>query len=814
MRGDGPENAEVMVIGEAPGKQEDDKGRPFVGKSGELLNQLLKENGLDRRKIYVTNVVKCRPPGNRTPTANEMKACKPYLDAEFDRIKPKFVLLLGAPALKVVTRKSGITNLRGQVLPPSGIQGSFFEVEVPKVMATFHPAAALRDPARHPPLVKDVEKFSLLVRDELPKEEKLSYRRIVDRESWRAFLADFERCEAFSFDVETTGLDRHMENGAINSIQFGLEIDERIETWVLPLEIRSEPGWENPFRGAYSLQKRMLAVIVRLSREKKAVAQNGKFDNLWLRKIYGLSFELYFDTMLAHHTLDENSSHDLKTMVIEEGGPNYDIPLKDKLGRGNLKVFYDYGAADGYWELKLYQLLRKKLVAERSLRRLFSRLVMRSARAFEDIEENGLWLDLDRLQATREKLQTKLTAIKKDLDEYARKVTKRKVNWDSPDQVADLLFRRMKLPVIEETDGGKPSTAETVLLRLDAPIAKKLIEYRGVTKNLSTYIDGWEKLRHGNRLYLSTKLHGTVTGRYSSRLHQVPRDPEIRSNVTAPPGWKFGSADYSQIELRLVAHAADERRMKLIFQTGGDIHSTTASEVLGTDPSELTKEERKKGKPINFGFVYGMWWKKFGAYARDNYGVVFKDSESKAYRERFFEIYADLPKWHERMRRIVRLLGYVTSLSGRKRRLPGAMSTDDAIRQEAERQAINAPIQGFGSGDMKAMAIVELHEKFRDPEFVKSLRTKDGKWFTFPTDDRGRPDILRIVGEVHDSILFWVREGYEEIVLPEIKRIMERPALFEEFKIDISVPILVDIELGPWGSPTLKWENDRLVPID
>ena len=186
------------------------------------------------------------------------------------------------------------------------------------------------------------------------------------------------------------------------------------------------------------------------------------------------------------------------------------------------------------------------------------------------------------------------------------------------------------------------------------------------------------------------------------------------------------------------------------------------------------------GKPVNFGFLYGMWWKKFRVYARDNYGVNFTDQQSQKYRERFFELYSGLVSWHERMKRCVRLYGQVVSLSGRVRRLPGVYSSDKSMQQEAERQGINSPIQGFGSGDLKAMAMVEVHE-------------------TFDLDS------VRIVGEVHDSILMWIRTEFLREAIPRIKQIMEQPKLLQAFKIRMTVPLVADFEVGTWSLGD-KWE--------
>lgn len=798
MIGSGPKRADVMIIGEAPGATEDNVGLPFQGKSGKLLDALLDDHGLERRKIYVTNVVKCRPPENAKPSSAQIKACAPYLRWEFEHVKPKKVLALGAIAVKAL-KLGKVTEIRGQPMKTKdGID----------VMATFHPSAALRDPTKHPALEKDISRFAMFIDDALPEKKTLKYRIIRGTKDWDEFLESFKRCSVFSFDVETTSLKWFLDEERVNSIQFGLDDGE---TWVLPLNAP-----DSYVRGRLSLQAKMLALLVQLSEGKHCAAHNGKFDNLWLRKHYGVSFHLTFDTMLASHTLDENRSHELKQLAPDLlDAPDYDVPLKVKqfLVPERIKDSYDYAAADGYWELGLYHHFRPQFLQDRVMRRLFFQLVMPAARMFEDIEENGLWIDLERQAEVRKELEADMRRVLKELNGMVKKP----INWGSPDQLAKLLFEDLGLEVLDKTPGGKPSTDESVLLRLAEkhPIAQKLIEYRGIAKNLSTYVNGWDKFRVGNHLYLSTKLHGTVTGRYSSRLHQVPRDPKIRSILDAPPpgalddcpeGWYHGQADYSQIELRLVAHDSGDRRLKMVFQSGGDAHATTASEILGKDPDDLTKEERKQAKPVNFGFIYGMWWKKFLIYARDNYGVVFTEQEAQMWRKRFFEIYSGIEPWHERKRKAVRMMGYVVSLSGRKRRLPGAFSSDDMVRQEAERQAINSPIQGFGSGDMKAMAMVELHEKFRNYEFVKSIVGRE----MFPVRN-GIPDIFRIVGEVHDSILFWVRRGWESIVLPHVKRIMESPALFDVFKIELDVPIVVDIEIGAWGTPIASWKDGKLI---
>ena len=753
--GTGPKHAKIMIVGEAPGEQEDNSGKPFQGRSGKLLNEMLEAAGIDRKDVYITNITKCHPPENRNPTTTEVKACKPYLDHEIATVKPQFIMTLGATALKGLTKKAKITELHGQIIEYNGV----------KLVPTFHPAAALRDPARIDPLRKDIVKLGHITRGQVPTAEGLHWEVIRTMDQWNQFVEEFTESSEVAVDIETTGLDRYADGAAINSIQFGLGTGRN---WSLPLEVR-----DSPWKDKKKVRQNFVETLVELSEGKVIVGQNFKFDNLWIKAIYGVKFYLKFDTMLAHHTLDENSPHGLKELASEFcNAPSYDVDLKTKLGQGDLEKFYKYGCFDVYYTLQLYYIFRARLLKDAILRRLFYKLVMPAARMFEDVEEDGLFINVDKLEET-EKVLTK------QRDELLDKMNASAggdVNWNSPAQIGELFFKKFKLPVLETTGAGKPSTSESVLLRLQDkhPVAKMLMTYRGIEKNLSTYVIGWKKLMHEERLYLSTKLHGTVTGRYASRLHQVPRDPMIRSHIDAPDGWTFVCADYSQIELRLAAMLSNDTRMKMIFQTGGDIHSATASVILSKPVEKLSKEERKMAKAVNFGLLYGMGWPKLVLYARDNYGVDMSDEEAQQFRKRYFETYAALPAWHERQRRCVRAFGQVVSLSGRIRRLPGINSSEKGIRAEAERQGINSPVQGFGSGDLKAMAMVEVSESFDLDE-------------------------VRIKGEVHDSILLWVRTDLLEDRLPEIKAIMESPRRLKEFGINMTVPLVADFEVGAWG---------------
>jgi DNA polymerase-1 len=342
--------------------------------------------------------------------------------------------------------------------------------------------------------------------------------------------------------------------------------------------------------------------------------------------------------------------------------------------------------------------------------------------------------------------------------------------------------------------------AESVLLHLQAqwkhPAIDLMLERVGWQKNLSSFFNAYEQMYDENhRIHTTFKLAGTVTGRLSSgkadaekvggrtdlrgvNLQQVPRDPFIRGMFGAPPGWSFVEADYSQIELRIAAFIAKERHMIQLYQEGADIHLATAMAVTGLPANRITKEIRKKvGKPVNFGFLYGMGWRKFIETAFNNYGAVFSDAEAQAYRRAYFDLYPDLPRWHDRQRRLVRDNGRVQSPLGRVRHLPDIHSPEKGVQAEAERQAINSPVQGFAS-DMALLSMVLINEEFRRQGIAANC-----------------------LGLVHDAVNFEVRNDCLAQALPIIKDTMEDPTpLRKKFGTVLTIPIVADLKIGRhWG---------------
>lgn len=771
--GAGPSKAKVMVVNSYATEQDEQEGAAVMPSS---LVERLRAIGLDPEKVYYTNAIKCACPRGTKYKVGDIKKCKQHLDKEIAAVQPTYVLVLGAQALKA-TVDGSITELNGVMVEKDGI----------KYMPSYSPGIVYRDPGKAPFVEKAMNNFKAMMEGSLEGLPELDIRLITNmRELKRAFhhLRDNNYLH-LSYDIETTGLVRFEDE--VNLFGFG---NDRVQ-YIIPLEARY-----SPLKGARLAQRKLIRTCVNwLNRNAKAlVAGNGKFDDLFLKYRFGVKPNITFDVVLASHILNENTPNGVKeNAVLECNAPEWDVDKDLKTGKYKTREKYQeyltYLGYDIYYEYKLYRVFHKKLKQDRALMKLFYHLYMPGIISYETVEEHGVFIYPQQFKKVRKHLESEREAIEKQL----LKLAKHEVNWNSPAQIQKLLYEELKLPVIETTESGSPSTSEATLMQLrdKHPIVELILKYRGVNIQISHFIDGWINRMWGRRLFPNFKLHGTVTGRTSCtdpNLQQVPRDPIIRNLVGAPEGWSVVEIDYSQAELRIAAIMSGDETMKRIYQTGGDIHTHTYEMITGekvSDDKYIKKEQRKKAKAVNFGFVYGMGWRKFKIYARDNYGVDLTDKEAEQWRERFFQAYHSLPKWHSKQRRIVQSMGQVRSPIGRLRRLPDIYSTDKSKKAEAERQSINSPVQGFGS-DLTILGMSEImgNAQYYDPDYVLD---KD-KFF--------------VIGTVHDATLFEVRNDYLMEFCPRAKHILEHPKALEDvFHFDTDVPIVADVAVGKsWGA--------------
>lgn len=788
LLGDERSPKKVLLVGEAPGVQEEKAGRLFIGRAGRLLRQSLERCDFSEEDYSIINSVCCRPPANRTPKAAEIKACKYWVDQVIRDVNPRYVLIMGNPALKSVLNLTGITKYRGK---PQEIDGVIY-------LPTFHPSAVLRDPTKEGAFEADLQLLADIVDNKgVPREEGLNPVVVNNRALVKEMLDDLNG--GVSFDIETTCLYPWDKIAQVNLIGFGT----RRTQWILPAShfCPEASVWNK------KQLERILRQLTEALQDCVVIAHNGKFDSLWMKVHYGVDWEINFDTMLAHYLLNENSLHNLEYLAqIYLGAVHYDLDPRtapwDKL--------IVYHAKDLYYTRKLKYLFARRLHKEANSRTIFQRILMPCSTMFTEAELNGFYVDVPEMGKVEKKLRAQVAELERKLKKYGD------INFNSTQQLANLLFKELK--PIEYTGKGAPSTKESVLKRLKHPITDAMLEHRSATKLLGTYIKGWKPFLVGNLIHPSFKLHGAVTGRASCEhpnLQQVPRDSSIRSLITAPKGWVFVEADLSQIELRIAAELSGERNMLDTFYSGKDIHWRTAIREIsrGGGEAELVVKTaqqhlgrkvsydeavqviyemgvkkasaidkrwgdlRYKAKAVNFGFLYGMWHKKFRDYAYDEYGIQLTEAQAKASREAYFDMYPGLEEWHERQRRYARRWGYVLSLSGRKRRLPQAqLPRDCPERREAERQAINTPVQSFAN-ELNFMAALQIREEF----------------------NTGSSNKVRITGTVHDSIHFWIRQAHVEKVVPRILEIMKHPALLDTLNIRIRVPVEAEAKIGPWS---------------
>ena len=786
----GPERPRFVVVGEAPGQHEDEEGIPFVGPAGKLLWETLAEYGIRRDEAHVTNVVKCRPPENRTPKRSEITACLPYLRAELEYLKSQktsIILALGATAYRALGGKGGITEAAGVAYQWEGFT----------VFPALHPAAALRSPQAMQAFKEQMAHFARLLNGgpgrgldttveliDAPKGDAL----------WRMVVKEPRHAELASFDLETTGLDEQAPGASIICISVSFRPGH---AYVMLVDHPAS-------RMNHAEVKAILKELFRPRRNGPIwIAHNGRFDVRWLRAKGLPAPDLRRDTILMAHLLDENMPKNVEAVAARYlGRPGWKALMADHFAaiqrameRGQaipwppLDALVPYAGIDADVELRLASLLWEKLSpAEKRVHDF----LLQVGEVLNGVEQTGVHIARDDLTAVERQGEAEVDRAVQDFAKAAG-LSPDECNLGSWKWLAEVLFEKLDLPVVELTDSGGPATGEHTLRRLMsyAPkVIEPLLRYRKWTKYLGSYIRPWRTLLDDrSRLRSSYNLTGTVTGRLSCTnlvrrgmsLHQIPRDSEIRSLISAPQGRVLISADYSQLELRVAAAIANEPRMLEAYQKGEDLHKLTAATVMQKPLEQVTKEDRQRAKAVNFGFLYGMGAKKFVRYAFDEYGLEFSLEEAEQIRERFFRLYRGLRPWHQQTEEFVRRHGYIRSPLGRTRHLPDVHSPDPGVQSEAIRQAINFPVQSTAS-DITLAAMVLFH-----------------RWLA----ETGAP--ARIVGQVHDSILVEVDENHADDMAQEIRRIMRDetpPYLQATFGWRCTVPLDAEVQIGKhWGKP-------------
>lgn len=565
-----------------------------------------------------------------------------------------------------------------------------------------------------------------------------------------------------TIDIETTGLNRFKDDITWIGVQINKSISDEV-------------GEVHTFDYAEKSERReFVELITRLKKQKaKLVWQNGKFDTLFIETKMGIKLPISEDVMLMGTAYDLADKHGLKYMAQKYlNVPDWDIKKKDKLsGAGD--VVEPYLKLDLKYTWELFVFFHE--VMDDAQKKIYKKLLLPAYKMYRTVENNGIYMDMDEYEIVREKYK------RIEADKLAQLNKRYDINWNSPQQKQKVLFTEEgeNLPILKTTPAGQPSADASVLKKLankGHELPQMILDYTAANTLNKMFLNRWgDDASYDGRIHPSFNLTNVVSGRTSCNdpnLQQVPRTKDVRALFTAPEGRVFFEADYSQLELRIAAHYAQEPTMLRIYAEGGDIHTETAKVLTGG--REPTKEERSKAKAVNFGFLYGMLAKKFVEYAYNSYGVTFTQSEAEAYRNGFFAKYSRLLPWHKEQEELCEMLGGVPNMFGRFRKLPKIYSSNRYERLEAVRRAINTPVQGTGS-DILLSAAIEVNRELS-------------------------PYGLKVCGTIHDSIVGEFNIEDTDWIVPEIKRIMAHPKLMDVFGVELDVALEADVGVGPWGS--------------
>jgi len=451
------------------------------------------------------------------------------------------------------------------------------------------------------------------------------------------------------------------------------------------------------------------------------------------------------------------------------------ITFEEIAGKGKKQLTFNqidleqagrYAAEDADVTLQLHLKMWPELEKEPGPLNIFNELEIPLVPVLSRIERNGVKIDPAVLHAHSQELAQRLV----ELEQQAHEIAGEPFNLSSPKQLQTILFEKQGIKPLKKTPGGAPSTSEEVLeeLALDHPLPKVILQYRGLSKLKSTYTDKLPLMISAKTGRVHTSYHQavTATGRLSSsdpNLQNIPVRSEegrrIRQAFIASKDCLIVSADYSQIELRIMAHLSRDKGLLDAFAQGKDIHQATAAEVFSLPLEEVTAEQRRRAKAINFGLIYGM--SAFGLSRQLN----IPRKESQKYMDLYFERYPGVREYMERTREQAKEKGYVETLDGRRLWLPDINATNGARRAAAERAAINAPMQGTAA------------------DIIKKAMIAVDQWL----EDERPP--VKMIMQVHDELVFEVHKDSLDGVVKKLHLLMEN-------SMRLDVPLLVEVGSG------------------
>lgn len=597
------------------------------------------------------------------------------------------------------------------------------------------------------------------------KEITANYETIFSEKELEKWLKKLKKSDCFSFDLETTSLD-YMQ-AEIVGLSFSIKEGEAAYV----------PVGHDYIDAPLQLERELVLEKFKPLLEDEKICkfgQNLKYDMNVLGN-YDIHMQgIQHDTMLASYVLDSTLRHNMDDMAIRHLSHST-IHYEDVAGKGAKQLTFNqvdietaspYAAEDADITLRLHQILWPQLQETKSLEKVYKEIELPLLPVLSRMERNGVLLDVIMLAKQSKQLTQRLKELELEIYEIAGE----EFNIGSPKQLQVILFEKLELPIISKTPKGQPSTAESVLQELahDYPLPKLILEYRSLSKLKSTYTDKLPQQVEPTTGRVHTSYHQAVaaTGRLSSsdpNLQNIPIRTEegrrIRQAFVAKPGYKLVAADYSQIELRIMAHLSADKGLLDAFSKGLDVHSATAAEVFAVSTDEVTKDQRRSAKAINFGLIYGM--SAFGLAKQ----LDITRPEAQEYVDLYFKRYPGVKNYMEQTKEKAKEQGYVETVFGRRLYLHEINAKNGMRRQYAERTAINAPMQGTAA-DIIKRAMISLD---------KEIQTNNLD--------------MRMIMQVHDELVFEIKESQVDDAIKIINEKMENAA-------ELSVPLVVDVGIG------------------
>jgi len=601
----------------------------------------------------------------------------------------------------------------------------------------------------------------------LPEVVEANYDIILNEEAFNNWLEKLQKAALFAFDTETTSID-YMKAELVG-LSFSCEAGKAAYVPLAHDYIDAPKQLDRDW---------VLAKLKPLleGSENKIVGQNLKYDAHVLNH-YGIQLQgVAFDTMLESYCYNSVASRHNMDALAEKYLGHKTVHFEDIAGKGAKQLTFNqidiekaghYAAEDADITLRLHQAIYSKLSKEKGPLSVFTDIELPLMPVLTRMEEHGVLIDSDLLAEQSQTIGTRLS----ELEIEAHNIAGKSFNLASPKQLQEILFEELKIPVIKKTPKGAPSTAEDVLqeLALDYPLPKLILEHRGLAKLKSTYTDKLPLLVQPNTGRVHTSYHQAVaaTGRLSStdpNLQNIPIRSEegrkIRQAFIAPEGYKIVAIDYSQIELRIMAHLSDDPGLVKAFSEGKDVHSATAAEIFGVEVDSVTSDMRRSAKAINFGLIYGM--SAFGLSKQIGVGR----NQAQAYMDKYFERYPNVMTYMEETRQQASEQGYVETLFGRRLYLPDIKARNQARKKAAERAAINAPMQGTAA------------------DIIKKAMLAVDAWIATQNQD-----VVKMTMQVHDELIFEIKESELESVTEKLVDIMNQAA-------HLNVPLIAEAGYG------------------